>query len=184
MNTLGEIKKIVLIGPESTGKSTLCEQLARHFNTMWVPEHARAYLNKNGTNYSLDDLSVIAKNQLADEEAIHAQLLADEKSDQRLLFIDTDMYVMKIWSEYVFGTCHPSILNEIVYRKYDLYLLCEPDIPWVKDELREYPDLVTRHKLYHHYKDALVHQEVPWVNISGDYEKRFVTAIKAVEENL
>ena len=57
-----------------------------------------------------------------------------------LLFIDTDMYVMKVWCEYVFGKCHQFILDEIVQRKYDLYLLCKPDITWVKDELREYPD--------------------------------------------
>ena len=67
-------------------------------------------------------------------------------------------------------------------RKYDLYLLCDVDLPWVKDELREYPDLVTRKKLYHHYKDIMINQQVPWVNISGNYEQRLQQAIGAVSE--
>jgi len=177
-----DIKKIVLIGPESTGKSTLCKKLAMHFNTRWVPEHAREYLLKNGIQYNIEDLGIIARNQIADEDAVVAQMREIESNSSRLLFIDTDMYVMKVWSEFVFGTCHPSILNEIVFRKYDLYLLCEPDIPWTKDELREYPDYNTRNILYHHYKDALVHQHVPWATISGDHETRLQRAIKAVED--
>jgi NadR type nicotinamide-nucleotide adenylyltransferase len=181
MKSSSDIKKIVIIGPESTGKSTLCEQLAKHFDTLWVPEHARAYLNENGTNYTVEDLVVIAKNQLADEDAIMAKMMADENNKTKLLFIDTDMYVMKVWSEYVFNSCDAFILHEIVNRKYDLYLLCEPDVPWVKDELREYPDLDTRNKLYHHYKDAMTQQAVPWVNISGDYELRLKKAVDAVE---
>jgi nicotinamide riboside kinase len=72
-------------------------------------------------------------------------------------------------------------LNKIVERKYDLYLLCNIDAPWVKDELREYPDLITRKKLYHHYKDIMVNQQVPWVDINGNYEERFQKAIEAIK---
>ncbi len=126
------LKKIVVIGPESTGKSTLCEQLANHYQTDWVREYAREYLLKNGTDYTFDDLLTIAKGQLD---------LEDKKSDikhqtSELLFIDTDMYVMKVWCEFVFEKCHNFILNQIVERKYDLYLFCNVDIAWVKDELR------------------------------------------------
>ncbi len=182
---LTDIKKIVLIGPESTGKSTLCEKLAAHFNTLWVPEHARAYLNENGTDYTLDDLTIIARKQIEQEDELARQLKNKHSGAQTpLLFIDTDLYVMKVWSEFVFGSCHSEILNGIVHRQYELYLLCEPDIPWVKDELREYPDLITRDRLYHHYKDAMIHQHVPWVNISGDYANRLKVAIEAVEEYL
>lgn len=172
-----KIKKIVLVGPESTGKSTLCEQLASHFNTLWVPEHAREYLIKNGTDYTLEDLILIARNQLMNED----EKINSLGENNSLLFIDTDLYVMKVWSEFVFNECNIEILNGIVHRQYDLYLLCEPDIPWVKDELREYPDHETRDKLYHHYKDAMIHQHTPWVNISGDYETRFQKAIDAVQ---
>ena len=182
------MRKIVIIGPESTGKSTLCEQLAAHYKTEWVNEYAREYLLKNGTNYSCENLLDIAKGQLEKEQLAvdNWQLKNKSKIDnlKSAIFIDTDMYVMKVWCEFVFGKCHHWILNRIVERKYDLYLLCNIDLPWVKDELREYPDLVTREKLYHHYKDIMVNQNVPWVNISGGYEERLGKAIDAVEKVL
>src|SRR5260221_7481457 len=183
------LKKIVIIGPESTGKSTLCEQLATHYKTLWCPEYAREYLLKNGTDYSFDDLLTIAKGQIALEEEYTKSIVRSQESgvpDSRLtthdsrLFIDTDMYVMKVWCEFVFDNCHRFILDEIVKRKYDLYLLCNVDLPWVKDELREYPDLENRLKLYYIYKDIMINQSVPWVDISGGYEERLQKAIEAV----
>jgi NadR type nicotinamide-nucleotide adenylyltransferase len=173
------LKKIVIIGPESTGKSSLCEQLSAHFKTQWVREYAREYLLQHGTNYSFDDLLTIAKGQLQLEDTAVAQLTTTNKHPSTLI-IDTDMNVMKVWCEFVFEKCHHWILNKIVERKYDLYLFCNIDAPWVKDELREYPDLKTRTKLYHHYKDILVNQNTPWVDISGSYEERIQKAIAAV----
>ena len=192
-------KKIVVIGPESTGKSTLCEMLAAHYQTVWVKEYAREYLLKNGTAYSFENLLDIAKGQITLEDAalqsfanrtgvpetiypnppftIHDSPLTIHHSP---LFLDTNMYVMKVWCEFVFDKCHHWILNQIVERKYDLYLLCNIDLPWVKDELREYPDLVTREKLYHHYKDIMINQPVPWIDISGTYDERLQKAIQAV----
>ena len=174
-----EIKKVVIVGPESTGKSTLCEQLAQHYNTNWCPEFARDYLLTNGMNYTYNDLLKIAKGQLAmEDEYVHSA------GSQSPLFIDTDMYVMKVWCEFVFGKCHPWIIDQIAKRKYDLYLLCNTDLPWVKDELREYPDLETRDKLYHIYKNILSNQPVPWVDINGGYEERLQKAILAVNKLL
>ena len=173
------IKKIVIIGPESTGKSTLCELLAQHYNTSWCPEFAREYLLTNGTDYTYDDLLTIAKGQLALEDEYTSAVGRVPQKDQ-LLFIDTDMYVMKVWCEFVFGNCHKWITNQVAKRKYDLYLLCNTDLPWVKDELREYPDFETRDKLYHIYRNILENQTVPWVDISGDYEERLQKAIEAV----
>jgi NadR type nicotinamide-nucleotide adenylyltransferase len=172
------LKKIVIIGPESTGKSTLCRQLATHYNTLWVQEYAREYLLQHGTNYSYDNLLTIAQRQLAGEEAGIEKL---SEQGNNLLFIDTDMYVMKVWCEFVFNNCHQWILDRIAERKYDLYLLCNTDLPWVKDELREYPDLATRDKLYHIYKDIMVNQSVPWAGISGTHDARLHKAITAVE---
>ena len=181
------LKKIVIIGPESTGKSTLCQQLAQHYETMWCPEFAREYLLSNGTNYEFDDLLTIAKGQLAMEDEYTAKL--EQQSEPLLengghipLFIDTDMYVMKVWCEFVFNKCHQFVLDEITKRQYDLYLLCNIDLPWVKDELREYPDLHTRKKLYYIYKDIMINQSVPWVDISGNYEERLQKAITAVDK--
>lgn len=173
---MSQLKRIVIIGPESTGKSTLCEQLAAHYKTIWVKEYAREYLLKNGTNYTFENLLDIAMGQLQLEEAA-AQSLTTQHSP---LIIDTDMYVMKVWCEFVFEKTHHWILNRLVERKYDLYLLCNIDLPWVKDELREYPDLISREKLYHHYKDAMINQNVPWVDVSGGYEERLAKAIKAI----
>ena len=174
------VKKIVVVGPESTGKSILCEQLAAHYNTVWVKEYAREYLLKNGRDYGFENLLDIAKGQLKEEESVIRNW--GMHSHKSPVFIDTDMYVMKVWCEFVFEKCHHWILNRIVDRKYDLYLLCNVDLPWVKDELREYPDLETREKLYHYYKDLMVNQHVRWVDISGGYEERLQKAIKAVDQ--
>lgn len=174
--------KIVIIGPESTGKSTLCSLLAKHYNTIWCPEYAREYLLQHGTSYQYQDLQTIAAGQLALEDIKAAE--AQSISRQPLLFIDTDMYVMKVWYEYVFGKCPPHILEQIAIRPYQLYLLCKPDVQWIKDELREYPDERIRLELYHHYKDLLVNQQVPWAEISGPYNARIQTAIGAVDKLL
>jgi len=180
------VKKIVIIGPESTGKSTLCKNLAAHYKTAWVKEYAREYLLNNGTAYSFENLLTIAKGQIDNEELGIKNLVAQSSSSPLThhspLIIDTDMYVLKVWCEFVFGQCHHWILNRIVERPYDLYLLCNIDLPWVKDELREYPDLTTREKLYHHYKDILVNQHTPWVDISGNYEERLQKAISVIDK--
>ena len=167
------LNKIVIIGPESTGKSTLCEQLAAHFNTSWCPEFARKYLTEHGTDYSYDNLLTIAKGQWKLEE----QYAAGTKN---LLFIDTDQYVMKVWCEFVFNRCHNWILNRIADQQPSLYLLANIDLPWVKDEMREYPNEGPRKELYHIYKDILVNQHIPWVEIRGNYEERLELAISSV----
>jgi NadR type nicotinamide-nucleotide adenylyltransferase len=183
------IKKVVIIGPESTGKSTLSTMLAQHYETMWCPEYAREFLLTNGTNYSFEDLLTIAKGQLALEDEYTEKLETNalpmmEDGGHLPLFIDTDMYVMKVWCEFVFGNCHRFVLDEILKRKYDLYLLCNTDLPWVKDELREYPDHETRRKLFYIYKDIMINQNVPWVEITGGYEHRLPQAIEAVDKIL
>jgi NadR type nicotinamide-nucleotide adenylyltransferase len=175
------LKKIVIIGPESTGKSTLCQQLAAHYKTLWCPEYAREYLLKHGKDYKYEDLLIIAKGQVNLENEYITKM---NEMDSRLLFIDTDMYVMKVWCEFVFGKCHRYINDQIAGRKYDLYLLCNTDLPWVKDELREYPDLETRQNLYHIYKEIMNKQEVPWKEISGNNGDRFQKAVVAVDNLL
>ena len=172
-----DLKKIVILGPESTGKSTLCEMLAQQYQTEWCPEFAREYLLTNGTAYSFDDLLTIAKGQLALEE----EYAAMATRTGGCLFIDTDQHVMKVWCEYVFNDCHNWILRRIAERPYDLYLLCKPDLPWVQDELREYPDEKPRQELYHIYRDMLITQNTPWAEISGSYEERFEKAVEAVQ---
>jgi NadR type nicotinamide-nucleotide adenylyltransferase len=169
------LKKIVILGPESTGKSTLCEALAKHYNTIWCPEYARQFLTENGTDYSYDDLLTIAKGQLmAEDENV-------EKAND-LLIIDTDMYVMKVWCEYVFNNCHPFILEKINERKYDAYLLCDIDLPWTADEMREYPNEEPRKELFTIYKEMLINQKTPWGIVSGTHETRTINAIALIEK--
>jgi len=196
------IKKIVAIGPESTGKSTLCKQLAAHYNTMWCPEYAREYLNQNGIKYGYDDLIKIAQGQLMIEdycvEKVNSEwskvngesstvkrqtsIAGSPLTRYHSLFIDTNMYVMKVWYEYVFGKCEQLVLDEISKRQYDLYLLCNIDLPWTEEPMREYPDEGPRIELYNIYKDILINQSTPWVEISGSHEERLQTAIDAVEK--
>lgn len=180
------LKKIVIIGPESTGKSTLGQQLAEHYESLYCPEYAREYLLANGRDYNFQDLLTIAKGQIALEDEHTAQL--EERAAPLLendgdipLFIDTDMYVMKVWCEFVFNNCHSYILEQLAKRKYDMYLLCEPDLPWVKDELREYPDHATRHKLFNTYRDLMINQSVPWAIVNGQQEERLQKAIHTVD---
>jgi nicotinamide riboside kinase len=202
------LKKIVALGPESTGKSSLCTQLAEHYNTLWCPEYAREYLTLHGMNYTYEDLLTIARGQVELEEKYESLITSQgsrvksptdllTSEDSRLtsipspltthlspLFIDTDMYVMKVWCEFVFGKCHQFILDQIAKRRYDLYLLCDIDLPWTHDELREYPDEGPRQQLYKIYKGIMQNQFVPWVEISGNFEQRIRKAINAVDSIL
>lgn len=199
---MGTVKKIVVIGPESTGKSTLCEKLADYYKTLWVPEYAREYLEKHGPGYSYDDLLTIAKGQikLEDETSYQLSVISEKRSViseepsainppfthhssliTPYLFIDTDMYVMKVWAEYVFNKCHNWILNRIAERKYDLYLLCDVDLPWVEDKLREYPDTKVRKRLFYFYKELMINQSTPWCIISGNYEERLEKAVQFID---
>jgi nicotinamide riboside kinase len=131
-----------------------------------------------GPAYDYNDLLAIAKGQL---------LLEDEycrKANNSLIFIDTEMYVMKVWCEFVFGKTHDYILNELATRKYDLYLLCYPDLPWSPDELREYPNLKHRTELFFIYLDNMVNQHVPWKVVKGQESERFLSAVDAVSRIL
>ena len=128
-----KIKKVVVLGPECAGKSELSEYLARAFNTVWVPEYAREYLDKLAKPYGPEDLPLIAKGQLMLEDEM-------ETKANRTLICDTDLYVIKIWSMFKYGYCDPAILKAIESRKCDLYLLTYIDIPWAYDPLREHPD--------------------------------------------
>jgi NadR type nicotinamide-nucleotide adenylyltransferase len=169
------MRKVVIIGPESTGKSVLAEQLAEHYKTIWCPEFAREFLLERQGKYSFEDLLNIAHGQLELEDVMLTQ------ATNGFYFIDTDMYVMKVWCEVAFEQCHTWILKQIAKRQYDLYLLCNIDLPWVKDELREYPDLETRKRLFEMYRDLVINQNTPWAIISGTDTERLQMAVSMVD---
>jgi len=169
------IKKIVIIGPESTGKSTLTKGLAEVFAEPWVEEYAREYLHHLQRDYVFEDLLEIAKGQLALEDR-------KIKSAQRMLFCDTNLHVIKVWSDHKFKKTDPWILQQIQRRKYDLYLLTDIDIPWQEDPLREHPDPEMRKHFFGIYHDILAKSDTPFVLISGNPEHRLDQAIKLVRE--
>jgi NadR type nicotinamide-nucleotide adenylyltransferase len=168
------MKQVVILGPECTGKSTLAEQLAAHYKTVWCPEFAREYLREKGKDYNYEDLLNIAMGQLELED----NLRMDAKN---LYFLDTDMYVMKVWCEVAFNNCHPWILKQIATRRYDLFFLCDVDLPWVQDGLREYPDATIRQTLFNMYKDLLINNGSKWAVISGNKSVRLQTAISIID---
>jgi NadR type nicotinamide-nucleotide adenylyltransferase len=176
-----ELQKIVILGPESTGKSTLCEALAKHYDIYQCPEYARQFLTENGLKYNYEDLLTIAKGQLTLEEEWIQQSIENKK---HALVIDTDMYVMKVWCEYVFQNAHTYILEQINQKKYDLYLLCDIDLPWTQDEMREYPDPKPRTELFTIYKDLLINQNTPWGIVSGTGVDRTKNAIQIIEQQI
>lgn len=165
--------RISITGPESTGKSSLAEQLASHFDTIAVPEIARQYLNDLGRNYTYEDIAIIAKKQLANENELALQT-------GNLLICDTDLLVNKVWSHYKFNKCDPWIEERVISHRYDLYLLCDIDLPWEYDPLREHPD--KRKELFAIYRQELTELEVNFRIISGTGETRLKNAINAVLE--
>ena len=172
-----DIKKIVVIGPESTGKSTLSEALATALHTVWVPEYAREYLEHLNRPYSETDLQAIARGQLLKEGEV-APLV------NKVLICDTDLYVIKVWSEHKYGRCHASILEEIARRKYDLYLLTGIDMPWSPDPLREHAETEMRQYFYNIYRDIVANSGVPFAEINGNESERLQKAIEAINNIL
>jgi NadR type nicotinamide-nucleotide adenylyltransferase len=155
--------KIAIVGPECTGKSDLAAFLASHYNTVWVPEYARSYLDNLVRPYEEHDLLTIAHGQIRLEN--EWSLTAN-----RLLFCDTTVLVIKIWSEVKYGRCNPEIIRALNESNYDLHLLTYVDIPWEDDPQREHPD--KREMLYTLYHEQLTAMKVPFVEIKGQREER------------
>ena len=170
-----QIKKVVVIGPECTGKSELTKFLGDHFKTAHVEEYARAYLNKLIRGYEKSDLTKIAHGQarMEDEWVYDAN---------RVLVCDTNAIVIKVWSEFKFGDCDPDILRIIQERKYDLYLLTYIDVPWEDDPQREHPD--KREHFWQIFKNEIEKTGVPCTQITGPREERRTKAVKAIESLL
>ncbi|SMD42386.1 nicotinamide-nucleotide adenylyltransferase, NadR type [Aquiflexum balticum DSM 16537] len=169
--------KIVVIGPESTGKSTLSKSLAEYFNCPWVPEYARNYLEKLEGQYTFDDLLEIAKGQIREEETAI-------KKTENLLICDTDLHVIKVWSQHKFGKVHSWVEQQITDRKYDLYLLTDIDIPWENDPQREHPEPKQREYFLEIYRNLVIDSGIPYQVISGSLEERRKKSIEFIEEKI
>ena len=166
------ILKIAITGPESTGKSLLSQQLANHYHTVWVPEFARSYIAGLNRPYEEKDILYIAQQQILEEE--HHKFAAN-----RLLFCDTEPIVTKIWSDVKYGRCHPWITETIKNHPYDLFLLCDIDLPWEYDPLREHPD--KRKFLFDLYLNELTSRQFLFFIIQGYGPERFNNAVKIID---
>lgn len=167
--------KIAITGPESTGKSTLSEKLAHHYKTDFVPEYSRSYLENFVGQYTENDVVEIAKGQ-------HNLILEEEKKSSKILIADTEIVVCKIWVEYVFKHSNKVIDEILKQQDFDLYLLCDIDLPWVYDPLRENPDIDERKEIFEIYRNTLEQMKVPFEIVSGDNDERVNNAIKIIEK--
>lgn len=169
------MKRISITGPESTGKSWLAEQLAGIYTTLFVPEFAREYLQKLNRPYTFEDIATIAKEQLKRENYLAGKAC-------NVLFCDTDLLVTKVWSYYKYGKCDPWIEKEVNRHHYDLYLLCDIDLPWEEDPLREHPD--RRKELFDIYHIELKKMNANYRIISGTGIERLNNAIYFINSAL
>lgn len=177
MNTQkeGKVKRIAIVGPECTGKTDLSMALAEYYKTAWVPEYARGYLERLERPYNQADLYTIAQWQLFMEDELALQA-------NTVLICDTDLTVIKVWSEFKYGQCDPKIVAMMQARTYDLHLLTGIDIPWENDPQREHPD--KREYFYSIYKRELEEQHVNLVEIQGDRKARLDQAVAAINRLL
>lgn len=172
--------KVVLFGPESTGKTTLAQELADHYKTEWVPEYAREYLqvkwDKEQKTCEPQDLIPIAEGQIRLENYL-------TKKANKLLICDTDLLETKVYSEaYYLGYCEPVLEKYALQNIYDLYLLTSIDIPWEKDDLRDKPN--QRERMFLYFKETLEKYNKNFVILNGDNKKRFKLAIKSIDKLL
>ncbi|MDT0556428.1 ATP-binding protein [Patiriisocius hiemis] len=172
--------KIVLFGPESTGKTTLARELSMHFNSSWVPEYMREYLQEKWDTSKkvceIDDLLPIAKGQIEAENKASIQ-------EKKVLFCDTNLLELKVYSEYYYnGFCPEAIKNAALTNRYDFYFLTDIDVPWVKDDLRDRPN--DRSTLFSIFEKELIQNKLPYQLLTGTKKNRLQTAITKVEKLL
>ena len=166
------IPKIAVVGPESTGKSTLSAYLAKHYHTVWVPEFAREYCEKLTEPCTWQDEINMFYGQLALEQELLPQV-------NKLLICDTTFITVKIWSEYTFGRAPQEVLDELPKHPYDLYLLLDIDLPWEEDPLRDFPDMREHFmEVWHKELKAL---NANYVVIKGEGDERYDNAVKAID---
>ena len=153
----GASMRIALTGPESTGKTTLAVLLAEYLGATCIPEFARSYLLERQGIYDQSDLLAIAKGQL--------NLWVQNEKAPRLVS-DTEMIVLKIWSEFKYGEVDPFILDALSNQRFDHYFLCYPDIAWEEDPLREHPE--QRMELFALYLKELQERRLPFTVVKGE----------------
>ena len=169
------MKKIIITGPESTGKTTLAKQLAEHYNTLWLPEFARTYIESLKRKYNYNDIIYIAKEQIKLEKEYL-------KKANKILFVDTGLIITKIWFKEVYNKYPNWLNNAIKYQNADFFLLCNYDIPWVDDSVRENGSNEIREYLFNQYKKEIEKNKFNYKIISNLDDKRLENALKIIDE--
>lgn len=174
------IIKVVMFGPESTGKTTLSGQLARYYNTVWAPEYAREYLqdkwNEEKKTCEPKDLLPIAEGQIRIENKL-------TKRANKILICDTDLLETKVYSEaYYIGYCDPVLEKHALQNSYDLYFLTYIDVPWEEDDLRDKP--LERERMFEYFKETLEKYNRKYVLLKGDKNTRLKTAVEHINKLL
>ena len=175
MEKARDIIKVSIVGPECTGKSTLASLLAKYYNTVWVEEYARHYIDRLERPYEEKDLRDIALGQMKWEDEL-------AKKANRVLICDTDLLVIKIWAEHKYGVAYPEILEAYNSRQYDLHILTGAEIPWEEDPQRENP--VLRDFFYTTFKKELETKNANFIEVSGNHYERQKKAVKAIDQLL
>jgi NadR type nicotinamide-nucleotide adenylyltransferase len=166
------VKKIAIVGPESTGKSTISALLAEHYHTVWVPEYAREYCEKLSEPCTWQD----------ELNMFHGQLALEEKllpKANKLIICDTTFITVKIWSDAFFGRSPQEVLDELPKHSYDFYLLMDVDLPWEEDPLRDFPN--QREHFMQVWHQELQAIKANYQVISGQGETRFKRAVEAID---
>jgi NadR type nicotinamide-nucleotide adenylyltransferase len=167
------MKRIVITGAESTGKSTLAQALSGYYGEPWTEEFVRHYVDQLRGDLKKHDLEPIAEGQLALEDAAL-------DNAQRLVLHDTNILSSIIYANYYFDTVIDWVNDAFLERDYSLYLLCMPDIPWEADDgQRESPE--ARDKLHELFKDSLAILKIPYIEIHGTEEERMMQAVHAID---
>lgn len=172
-NSKGKILRVILTGPESTGKTALASQLATKYEVNFIPEYARTYIEKLNRPYNYDDVLSIAMKQVE-------MMNYYSKNNNSILFIDTYLILTKVWFIRVYDRYPDWMDSEIEKTKDDLYLLCKPDIAWIQDGVRENGG-VMRDILYRDYENELKKAKLNYVTIEGENIKRFDNASRSVQ---
>ncbi len=172
---MGKVIRIVLSGPESTGKSWLAQKLAIHYKTVFIPEFAREYVENLGENYSFTDVEIIARKQIE-------QLNEFTGKANGIIFIDTWLVITKVWFQEVYGKVPKWLIGSLTEIPIDLYLLCNTDIEWEFDPVRENPN--NREYLFNIYKKEIEELEKPCHIVIGKDNQRLRNAIKHIDNLL
>jgi len=170
------VKRVVLIGSESTGKTTLVRRLAVHYDVEWVPEFVREYAERKGVPLVFDDHSPIAHGQIALEDEFRRRAI---ERDAPLLLQDTDLLSTAVYCAHYYGKCPFWLADAAKARHPDLYLLLDIDLPWVADPARDRGHM--RGEMQSLFRQAIEQSGVPFVVISGDADARFRAALSAID---